>query len=467
MDEKTVKKESNGTHKKGAAGKRPEGKGAAGKGGAKKTVGTKKEAARGARRGPKERNDRKRGAGSRERDWGERKQDTRSAHKRSGGKSENSGDGVRGGRKRNERTSASPSESRSRERHTARNERGERYRSNRDENRDEKRFSSRESSRSRVPARGKRNDLNERNHNGSGERREREAPNARSPRDDRDTSRRDARPRSSRPQSTEPEIFEWVEANDLPRALRSEIRRLDREESDYVAKHLVMARETIETDPDRSKLHALAALHRAAHVPLVREALAMVAYRAGDFATALREFRAYRRMTGDNGYIAFMVDAERGLSRPEKGLQLASEIDRAALSSEQRTQLAIALSGARLDMGETSRALIELDIPELRSERAYPWTIDLLYAYAAVLEDLGRASEAQQYLARAEHVDRVFTEQREASTQLEVYELTELPEGEEEADENAEANLAQAAEAEPQTPEHSPTEQLRTGTIAH
>jgi hypothetical protein len=60
------------------------------------------------------------------------------------------------------------------------------------------------------------------------------------------------------------------------------------------------------------------------------------------------------------------------------------------------------MSGARLDLGETERALQELDIPEFDPDRAFEWTPSLFAARATVLEELGRDAEAQDWFHRAE-----------------------------------------------------------------
>ena len=63
-------------------------------------------------------------------------------------------------------------------------------------------------------------------------------------------------------------------------------------------RHLVVAGQLIEDDPELAYAHAEAARRRAARLPIVREAAAETAYAAGRYAVALSEFRALRRMTG-------------------------------------------------------------------------------------------------------------------------------------------------------------------------
>jgi hypothetical protein len=96
-----------------------------------------------------------------------------------------------------------------------------------------------------------------------------------------------------------------------------------------------------------------------------------------------------------------MVDSERGVGRPDRALEAGRAVDRSALPAGVRVELAIAMSGARLDLGEPERALSELDIPELDPDRAFEWSPALFAARATVLEELGRVEEAHEWQRRA------------------------------------------------------------------
>ncbi len=228
-------------------------------------------------------------------------------------------------------------------------------------------------------------------------------------RDDERSSRpqRDDRRSSRPPQDAErrvpaPEIPDEVTARDLNGPARNELKTLSKENAEQVARHLAMAAQLIDDDPALAHEHALAASRRAGRIAVVRETVAITAYALGDFALALRELRTYRRISGRDDQIALMVDSERGVGRPDRALEVGRGVDRASLPVEVRVELAIAMSGARLDRGETARALQELDIPELDPDRAFPWSPALFAARAAVLEELGRDDEAGQWRRRAE-----------------------------------------------------------------
>ncbi len=199
-----------------------------------------------------------------------------------------------------------------------------------------------------------------------------------------------------------PAIPEEITPRDLHPSARNELKTLSKENADEVARHLAMAARLIDDDPALAHEHALAASRRAGRIAIVRESLAITAYAIGDFALALRELRTYRRISGKEDQIALMVDSERGVGRPDRALETGRAVDRSALPVATRVALAIAMSGARLDRGETELALGELEVPELDPDRAFEWSPALFAARAAVLEDLGRTQEAAFWAERAD-----------------------------------------------------------------
>lgn len=198
-----------------------------------------------------------------------------------------------------------------------------------------------------------------------------------------------------------PALPDEVTARDLPAPARNELKTLSKENADTVARHLAMAAQLIDDDPALAHEHALAAVKRAGRVAVVRETAAITAYATGDFALALRELRTYRRISGRDDQIALLVDSERGVGRPDRALEAGRAVDLTALSPTVRAELAVAMSGARLDLGDPERALVELDIPEMDPDRAFEWSPGLFAARATVLEELGRADEAAQWRRRA------------------------------------------------------------------
>ena len=239
-----------------------------------------------------------------------------------------------------------------------------------------------------------------------------------------DRPRRDSRDRDDAPRHDDPVVDDDVTTQELERSAWRELKALTKENAEWVAGHLVMASRVIDDDPERAHKHALAAARRAGRIPVVRETVGITAYLAGDFALALRELRTYRRLSGSDDQIPLMVDCERGLGRPQKALELAGEVSRTSLPEAVQVELAIARSGARLDMGETQLALGELEIPQLSADVAFSYSPALFDSYAIVLAELGRADEAAAWGRRANIAAEAL---REAGGDVDDMVVVEIP----------------------------------------
>lgn len=232
--------------------------------------------------------------------------------------------------------------------------------------------------------------------------------------------------RPVRSEHDDPAIPRDVKEEDLYGAARNELKTLQPETQERVAKHLAMVLALIDEDPELAHQHAISASRRAGRIPVAREFLAMTAYRIGDYALALRELRTYRRLSGKGAHIALMVECERGLGRPKKAIEVGHEVDPKTLRPEQRAYLAIAMSGARLDLGQTQQALFELETDELNPKKAYSWSPELFGAYSAVLEELGRDVEAREWRQRAAQAEAALAEHHGGHDELEVLEIVEM-----------------------------------------
>jgi tetratricopeptide (TPR) repeat protein len=201
-------------------------------------------------------------------------------------------------------------------------------------------------------------------------------------------------------------VPEDVTAADLDRSVRAELRSLSKANADEVARHLVMIGRLLPDDPDEAYAHAMAAQRRAGRVAVVREIVGVAAYHAGRWADALSELRAARRMSGSSHLLPLMADAERGLGRPERALDLAASPEASTLTADEQVEMAIVVSGARRDLKQLDAAVLALQIPQLTSRTVQPSTPRLWYAYADALLEAGRTEEAVTWFARAADADR-------------------------------------------------------------
>ena len=191
----------------------------------------------------------------------------------------------------------------------------------------------------------------------------------------------------------------------LDPAARAELRTLPIDLADSVARYLVAA--GVEEDPDLAYRYAKEARRLAARVGIVREANGIAAYRAEQWAEAIAELRAARRLTGRNSSLPLIADSERALGRLDKALALVHAPQVPALDRATQIELTIVESGIRRDQGLDDAALIVLQVPELNDGRSHPWSARLAYAYADALLGLGRRDEARDWfgLAAGQDVD--------------------------------------------------------------
>jgi len=196
-----------------------------------------------------------------------------------------------------------------------------------------------------------------------------------------------------------------VVATDLHPDVRSELRALSKFTAETVARRLVMTGELLDEDPEEALAHALAARRPASRIAVVREAVGLAAYRAGDWKLAISELRAYQRISGRQGHLALIADCERALGRPERAIDIYRAVDARQLDRDDLTELLIVAAGARRDLGQIEAALAMLQVPGLRSRSHESWVARLRYAYADLLAASGRTDEAREWLHRAVDVD--------------------------------------------------------------
>lgn len=222
----------------------------------------------------------------------------------------------------------------------------------------------------------------------------------------RDDRNRDQQRRTESAQvNTAPPLDDDIEFTDLDIEVRKELRSIPKDMAELVGKHLVAAGRLVDSDPKAALEHARYVKTKASRIPVVREAVGIAAYHAGEWAEALSELRAVRRMTHTNMHVAVLADLERALGRPERALDLARETNMADLPPEVAVELRIVAAGARRDLGQLDAAVVALQGPDLDPAKWQPWSARLFYAYADNLLAAGRKEEAAQWFMHAAEAD--------------------------------------------------------------
>ncbi|MGI8591748.1 MAG: tetratricopeptide repeat protein [Nakamurella sp.] len=195
-----------------------------------------------------------------------------------------------------------------------------------------------------------------------------------------------------------------------------------------MAAHLLMAGTLAEEDSALAWRHARAARSKGGRIAVVRETVGLVAYRAGEWAEAIAELRAARRMSGGPGQLPVIADCERALGHPEKAIELSRSAEAADLDPGSAAELRIVVAGARADLGQLDAALAHLE-GALGTDANEAFSARLFYAYADLLLQANRRPEAVDWFMKAAEADP--DEETDAGDRL-----TEL------ADEQAEPPIA-------------------------
>ena len=193
-----------------------------------------------------------------------------------------------------------------------------------------------------------------------------------------------------------------ITGQELDRGTLNELRTLPEPLALKVARLLVAARQAFERgDLDVARAFVEAAKRRAARVAAVRAAAGEMAYAMGDFAVALSDLKAARRIAGGSEYLPIIADCERGLGQPVRAIALLQPILRARVDPQIRIEALLVVAGARADLRQFDAAVLTLKVPELTTLPAGTARARLQYAFAQSLRRAGRADEAREWMHRA------------------------------------------------------------------
>ncbi|MGK2308365.1 hypothetical protein [Cutibacterium sp. V970] len=191
----------------------------------------------------------------------------------------------------------------------------------------------------------------------------------------------------------------------LPASVRAEMRGVPADTAHIIEGHLVAAAELLNQDPAQANAHAQAARRRAPRLPVLREVAAEAAYQAGEYASALNDYRALRRMTGNDNFLPVMADCERALGRPQAALRLIREGQQANLTPAQQVELVLVQAGARRDLDQKAEAVRLLRDAVKNLKAPTEATARLYYAYAETLLEAGDTAGARTWFVSAQSHD--------------------------------------------------------------
>lgn len=208
------------------------------------------------------------------------------------------------------------------------------------------------------------------------------------------------------PATDEPELPEGYDESQLPAGVRAELKGVSKFTATKIGGHLQAAGELIDIDPDLALRHVMVARRLGSRLPVVREVSAEVAYAAGAFDTALTEYRALHRMTGNDEYLPVIADCERAVGKHQNALRTLRDAKAAKLSPTQRVEAVLVEAGIREDLGQRPEAARLLKQAIGANEGGLQAQARLRVAYANLLAATGQVEQAIEWLTSASKHDR-------------------------------------------------------------
>jgi tetratricopeptide (TPR) repeat protein len=159
---------------------------------------------------------------------------------------------------------------------------------------------------------------------------------------------------------------------------------------------LVAAGDAIERGDHQAAIDALLeAKVKAPRSVYVREMLGLAFYHLARWREAARELAAFRRMSDRRDRDPEYADCERALGRPEKAVEILSDITAQDVSDDVLIEALVVAAGALKDLGRHDDAVATLERGPLRPAQPEPHHLRLWYALADALERVDRRADAR------------------------------------------------------------------------
>ncbi len=200
-----------------------------------------------------------------------------------------------------------------------------------------------------------------------------------------------------------------IDVSILPRDVVADLDVLSPGVKVRVERWLAAARLALEEDPLQAYEYAQEAGRIGGRSSVVREAVGVAAYQAGEFAAARKDLQAARRIGGRDDLIPLIADCERALGNPRKAVDLANSDEAKRLRGETQAELLLVTSGARLDMDQTNAAVSLLRGPCSNTPANAAWASRIYYGYGEALLANGDAETAREWFVKSAGADQLGT----------------------------------------------------------
>lgn len=137
--------------------------------------------------------------------------------------------------------------------------------------------------------------------------------------------------------------------------------------------------------------------HIALRSATIRELLGLAYYHSEKWKEAARELAAFKRLSGSTEQNPVIADSYRAMGRPDKALEIASEIDPQTVEPAVAYEGAIVGAGALADMKKLDEAIAHLEKLDLRPKTAEDHHLRAWYVLGDLLERNGRFTQARNW----------------------------------------------------------------------
>lgn len=159
----------------------------------------------------------------------------------------------------------------------------------------------------------------------------------------------------------------------LPLWLARELERTARDEPEKAKRAMAKALAAVTEGNDTvARAQLLKVRELAPRSPVMREALGLLYYRAGEWHPAAQELLAFRRFSGKHDQDPKVAECYRKLGRPQRSLDLLKETPLDQVKEQVRIEAEIAKARAYEDLGrpEVAKASLERAARDTTSARA-------------------------------------------------------------------------------------------------
>jgi tetratricopeptide (TPR) repeat protein len=207
------------------------------------------------------------------------------------------------------------------------------------------------------------------------------------------------------------------------------LRSLSKEHAENIGLHMLAAYSLEESEPEQALEHAQWVARQASRIDIARETLAFISYRAGDYKTALKEFRTARRMNGQIDYLPFIADCERGLGHPQKAIDIALSDDAKDLEGDSKAEMLLVFAGAYSDLGQIDQAIKIVDMLSKSKGVSGGYRMRAVQAEQNFLDQAGRHEDSLTLDSELDRLEEAYADADEEDEEEPVIDndLEEVP----------------------------------------